>query len=153
MRKKIRFSSQSGVPVGTIISYSALSFVSSADEKAWLPCDGSPVDATKYPKLAKLMSRVPDLRDRFLTGAGLSYNLGNMGGENTHTLTIDEMPSHSHKYNESRIGSMQEYWSGDFDPSRTLSFRVSSNTSAVGGSKSHENRPPYYAVVYYIRAK
>lgn len=36
------------------------------------------------------------LPDRFLLGAGETYEAGNTGGEATHTLTTDEMPSHTH---------------------------------------------------------
>ena len=37
------------------------------------------------------------LKDRFLIGAGNSYEVNATGGEATHTLTIDEMPKHSHQ--------------------------------------------------------
>ena len=37
------------------------------------------------------------IKDRFLLGAGDLYGGGSTGGEATHTLTIDEMPSHSHE--------------------------------------------------------
>ena len=48
----------------------------------WLLCDGT--------------NNTPDLRDRFIVGAGNSYGVGAKGGEATHTLTVAEMPSHNH---------------------------------------------------------
>lgn len=39
----------------------------------------------------------PDLRNRFIVGAGDEYNVSSNGGAKTHTITIDEMPSHSHE--------------------------------------------------------
>lgn len=39
------------------------------------------------------------LQDRFLLGASSSYTAGGTGGEATHTLTKDEMPSHTHTQN------------------------------------------------------
>ena len=36
------------------------------------------------------------LKDRFLLSAGNTYTAGSTGGEANHTLTVDEMPSHSH---------------------------------------------------------
>lgn len=38
----------------------------------------------------------PDLRDRFVVGSGLSYNVNDIGGEATHVLTVAEMPTHDH---------------------------------------------------------
>ncbi|CAB5212622.1 hypothetical protein UFOVP188_36 [uncultured Caudovirales phage] len=48
----------------------------------WYLCDGS--------------NGTPDLRDRFIIGAGSSYSVGSTGGATTHTLTTTEMPSHTH---------------------------------------------------------
>ena len=48
----------------------------------WLLCNGS--------------NGTPDLRDRFIVGAGNSYPVGNTGGSASVTLTTDQMPSHSH---------------------------------------------------------
>lgn len=39
------------------------------------------------------------LKDRFLLGAGDNYSAGATGGASTHTLTIDEMPIHTHTQN------------------------------------------------------
>ena len=40
-----------------------------------------------------------ELQDRFLIGAGNTYELGATGGESTHVLTVNEMPSHTHAQN------------------------------------------------------
>ena len=69
------------------------------------------------------------LKDRFLLGAGDTYAAGSQGGEATHTLTIDEMPAHSHVYDRTGGGKFfdvvtsSKYWTNS----------VSSNTSSVGG--------------------
>ena len=55
---------------------------STAIPTGWLLCNGS--------------NNTPDLRDRFIVGAGSSYSVGATGGEATHTLTVEEMPSHNH---------------------------------------------------------
>ena len=74
----------SNFPVGGIILWSG----STSDIPTnWHLCDGT--------------NGTPDLRGRFVIGAGGSYSVGNTGGESEHTLTVDEMPSHNHTTNNS----------------------------------------------------
>ena len=40
------------------------------------------------------------IKDRFLLASGDTYDIGDIDGEATHTLTVDEMPSHTHVQNE-----------------------------------------------------
>lgn len=91
------------MPVGTILPYVGdLSKI----PHGWFLCDGS--------------NGTPDLRDRFITGAGLSYNLHDIGGENYHQLNINEMPAHNH-------------WSGVADARGYLGyFRGRSNMVCYG---------------------
>jgi len=51
--------------------------------RGWVLCDGE--------------NGTPDLRGRFIVGAGEDYDVGATGGENKHTLSEDEMPSHTHR--------------------------------------------------------
>lgn len=50
----------------------------------WLLCDGS--------------NGTPDLRDRFIVGAGNTYGVGTTGGEASHVLSVAEMPGHNHSF-------------------------------------------------------
>lgn len=45
------------------------------------------------------------IKDRFLLGAGEKYFNGSIGGEEKHTLTVEEIPSHSHNWNQTSCSS------------------------------------------------
>lgn len=88
----------------------------------------------------------PDLRDRFPVGAGISYLKGASGGEAAHTLTISEIPSHTHTVNYSGT------WGVEYAGSYTDCPRSGqSATGAAGGGFAHNNIPPYLAVYYIMR--
>jgi hypothetical protein len=92
------------------------------------------------------------LKDRFLLGAGSSYSNGATGGSATHTLTVDQMPSHSHDLID------WVFWSAS--NGGWTSFRTGTNSSvsrdgleteSVGGGKAHNNMPPYLVVYMWKR--
>lgn len=84
-------------------------------------------------------------------GSGTFATAGATGGEENHTLTSAEMPSHSHT-----IGTGQNQWvrGGSGDNAASLSqggsaFRVVPGpTDTTGSGGAHNNMPPY--VVAYI---
>ena len=82
-----------GVPTGTIVMYG-----SSSAPSGWLLCDGQ--STSGYAALAAIVGgNVPDLRDRFIVGAGSAYSQNARAGANSVTLTVADMPSHSHSTN------------------------------------------------------
>jgi archaellum component FlaG (FlaF/FlaG flagellin family) len=119
-----------GVPSGAIVMW----FGSIASiPTGWALCNGS--------------NGTPDLRDRFIVGAGNSYNVGNTGGEASHTLTIDEIPPHTHSY---------RYWPGwYFSGSTEYGAKGgpddSHQTGSTGGGQPHNNLPPYHALAYIMK--
>lgn len=105
----------SNVPKGTIIPwYGNLNSIPSG----FALCDGQ--------------NGTPDLRNRFLVGAGSSYSLGSTGGENTHVLSINEMPWHNHNASSAvgyfRSRSNTFYGKG---PSSTLGWNAASGCFSV----------------------
>ena len=77
--------------------------------------------------------------------AGTNYIVGSTGGEATHTLTIDEMPSHSHSYAKAFGSGVQgasgaSYWVLGNPTDASLS------TSTTGGGQAHNNMQPYIVV-------
>ena len=100
------------------------------------------------------------IKDRFLLAAGDTYAAGSTGGEATHTLTVDEMPSHAHNFDNyisgypdtsNRIG--QDNFTmpliNILNPSDTVG--AGQYTNAAGNSKPHNNMPPYLAVYMWQR--
>ncbi len=100
--------------------------------------------------------QTPNLSGRFIVASGSngtnSYGIGDTGGEDTHTLTVDEIPSHNHTYQKAR-GGINNY--GGSTNSNPLTSIASSEvtTGSKGGGQPHENRPSYYALAYIMRVK
>lgn len=89
------------------------------------------------------------ITNRFLLAAGDLYEGGTTGGEAAHTLTVNEVPSHSHEVNTgcgspaAGGGIVLRGWSGD-------SYKRFSLFD-TGGGAAHNNMPPYFAVYMWQR--
>ena len=91
------------------------------------------------------------IQDRFLLASGSTYTNGNTGGEATHTLTVNEIPSHNHNVNIGvalNLGTNQGVVSGH---SPSVVDNVSRDTTNVGGGQAHNNMPPYLVVMVWKR--
>ena len=88
----------------------------------------------------------PDLRDRFIVGAGSKYAVGNKGGADSVTLTVNQIPAHTHT-----IGSFQKMDWGTYNNTDQLTPGTSSKSASTGGGQAHENRPPYYALCFIMK--
>lgn len=109
------------------------------------------------------------IKDKFLLSCGDTYEPGTVGGEATHTLTVDEMPIHTHIqeahshtqnyntwYNDSSnydvrlAGSSGGYhgMAGTYSYATQATTAINQNT---GGSQSHNNMPPYLAIYMWKR--
>jgi microcystin-dependent protein len=131
--------------------------------KSWGLCDG-----TKYKALDGTDLQSPDLRSKFIVGAskpgttldtsagtnrpnypGLwlaPRQVGDQGGEENHTLSIAEIPAHTHTtsvgYNGIPIGPTSN---------GAANSSGNHNTSSTGGGGAHNNMPPFYALAYIIK--
>lgn len=133
-------------------------FAGATAPTGWLLCDGSAVSRTTYASLFSVIGStygggdgsttftLPYLKDKFVLGKGSTYTtLGAVGGEETHTLTIAEMPSHNHKSSGNTGGSSIGIRDADFDNGLNI------DTTYTGGNGAHNNMPPYIVLNYIIK--
>lgn len=109
------------------------------------------------------------IKDRFILAAGDTYAAGSTGGEATHTLTVNEMPSHNHnqsQYWASSYGSKVNWPFNGYGYILGISSAVNSDASSFtgngtspagghtqnkGNSQSHNNMPPYLTAYIWRR--
>ena len=97
------------------------------------------------------------IQGRFLLASGNGYTTGETGGEATHTLTINEMPSHTHTMSAGITNSTNHEHSAVNGTNviamcPTLAQRdYNPLSNANGGNQSHNNMPPYLVVNIWKR--
>ena len=98
------------------------------------------------------------IKDRFLLACGNTYSNGSTGGESTHKLTVDEMPSHSHGFERGASNKFEHIYistNGAWNtPSSGSGYGFGAGYMTInntGGSKAHNNMPPYLAVYVWKR--
>lgn len=162
-------------PIGAIVPFS-----SDTIPNGWLLCDGSLVSRTTYSELFKVIGtaygtgdgsttfNVPDIQGRVVVGkqqtmtpSGNFTNLGETGGEEDHTLTVSEMPSHTHDVaiavNNTVAGGARYYFNSAGTTSAPITDKAAWSNSltakATGGGQAHNNLQPYIVENYIIKAK
>lgn len=152
--------------VGGVLLYSG-----STAPDGYLLCDGTAVSRTTYSELYSVIGttygsgdgsttfNLPNLKGKVPVGLDSNDSdfdtLGETGGEKTHTLTVNEMPSHTHSLKTS-------YTSGsNTDNDKVMSASSSSgwNNNAhneysiqeTGGGQAHNILQPYIVMNYIIK--
>ena len=134
----------------------------------WQLCDGGTASTSALQTLLG-QTDVPDLRDKFVVGAGSAYARHATGGESTVQLQTTHLPSHRHfafrsgNHGQLRTGSNLSAnntpgsGSGASNLYEGYNINHSNNdadvgrTSPTGSGTAHENKPPYYALTYIIK--
>jgi len=146
--------------------------------RGWATCSGQLLPISQNTALFSLLGTtyggdgrttfaLPDLRGRVAInqgqGPGLSnYTIGEMSGEESHTLTINETPAHTHLLGATNAGGNQQTPQNTFIATdaagNTAGFasgpaNVTMNPASLspsGGNQPHNNLPPYLTVNYCI---
>lgn len=127
-----------------------------------LLCDGSTFAKVDYPELYDVLpailiidpdtGSVPDLRETFVLGAGVTISEHDTGGSDEHTLTEAELPAHAHLYDK-EIYNVDMESVGIPDPFGVGIPPIPTWTSSTGSNTPHNNMPPYYALKYAVVAR
>ncbi|MEY4278695.1 MAG: Microbacterium phage TinyTimothy, partial [Bacteroidota bacterium] len=155
-------------PIGVVSA-----FAGSAAPLGYLLCDGSAVSRTTYSSLYATIGttygsgdgsttfNVPDLRGRVPVGknTGTFSSLGLTGGEESHTMTVNEMPAHKHTtsvnsaLDPSAIGgyapSSQSMFFGTDRAGTTANWSTAMQNT--GGGQAFNNLQPYVVLNYIIK--
>lgn len=93
------------------------------------------------------------IKDRFLLACGDTYTNGATGGEATHKLTMNEMPSHTHTlYIDARETTVPAWTTRHlFVQNDSPHEAQPNNLTSTGNSQPHNNMPPYLAVYIWKR--
>lgn len=161
------------VPVGAVVAYG-----STNAPKGWLSCLGQEVSRSQYADLFSVIGttygdgdeettfNLPNLSGRVVVGRGTGVGLtarsmGAVGGSETHTLTTNEMPSHTHTSNA--VGNTLGLMTADGNNTAGAGL----DTSAVepnlyaapaaltidnsGSGAAHNNMQPFAVMNYIIK--
>ena len=147
-------SSGTTIPTGLIsLWYGSIGSVPTG----WYLCDGS--------------NGTPDLRDKFIVGAGNSYAVSATGGSSSATLTTDNLPAHTHTatvtdpghahgytsphvnaQNIAGSSSFVNYYNSVAATTDSAFTGISVTNSSTGSGTSFSVLNPYYALAYIMKA-
>ncbi|WP_341992534.1 tail fiber protein [Azorhizobium sp. AG788] len=149
--------------------------------RGWADCDGQSLKVTQYQALYALLGnrfggdgrttfQLPDLRGRTPLHVSLALALGTAGGVEAVTLTLDQMPNHTHTFAVSTAAATAPGvakgfyaapgpYSATSGPTKLYAAPkaaadvvpfASECLEPAGGSQAHSNMQPYLALKYII---
>jgi microcystin-dependent protein len=139
--------------------------------KGWALCNGQllPINqnqalfallGTTYGGNGQTTFALPDLRGRAPLHFGNLFSLGERGGEENHTVTLSELPAHSHAFAANVFPNTGEPGGNVLaasHPGLGNVYRAGANVamdpaavSSVGGSQAHTNMQPYLTLNFVI---
>ena len=137
--------------------------------KGWALCNGQllPINqnqalfsllGTTYGGDGRVNFALPNLQGRTPNHMGQGFTLGQMGGEQAHTLTIAELPTHVHGAVASSTASDSFVPTGNYLGAANNFYAALANATTLppatlsntGGSQAHQNMQPYLVLSFCI---
>jgi microcystin-dependent protein len=139
--------------------------------KGWALCDGQLLPINQNQALFALLGTtyggngqtnfaLPDLRGRVPLHMGSGHTLGERGGEQAHTLSISELPVHTHVLKASSLGGNQPTPDNAvmassprnpiYGPAKGQVSVNAGTVASMGGSQAHLNMQPFLALSFCI---
>src|SRR6187401_1134043 len=137
--------------------------------KGWALCNGQLLPINQNQALFSLLGTtfggdgrlnfaLPDLRARTPIHVGSGHTLGERGGEAAHTLSIAELPTHTHVATASSsnatiavpTANLMASTSNGYAGSANLTALLPSTVANVGGSQAHLNLQPFLTLSFCI---
>lgn len=137
--------------------------------QGWAQCNGQLLPINQNQALFSLLGTtfggngqttfaLPDLRSRTPIHVGSGHTLGERGGEQAHTLSISEIPTHAHQLNGSNTPAEVSTPTGNLLAVRANAYTAPQNLVAmspasignVGGSQAHLNMQPFLTLSFCI---
>jgi microcystin-dependent protein len=129
--------------------------------KGWAQCNGQLLPINQNAAIFSLLGttyggngttnfQLPNLQGQFPFHLGNGLVQGQVGGELNHTLTVPEMPAHTHQASASSTPANQGVPTGNLWAAGNAAYTPTANTAMspasianAGGSQPHVNTPPY----------
>lgn len=139
--------------------------------RGWALCNGQLLPINQNQALFSLLGTtyggngtvnfaLPDLRGRSPIHMGGGFVQGQQGGEQAHTLSIAEIPAHSHTLQGASVAATTPVPTSNLPasvsagiyctPDTNLTTLAAASIAAVGGSQAHLNMQPFLVLSFFI---
>jgi microcystin-dependent protein len=137
--------------------------------KGWALCNGQLLPINQNQALFSLLGTtyggdgrvnfgLPNLQGRVPIHMGSGHTLGEQGGEQAHTVSIAELPTHTHVFNGTTdnadapapTGNLFGTVSNVYTPAANLTSLNPASVANIGGSQAHLNMQPFLVLTFCI---